>query len=907
MTDEFGRSNTRRKSWQDVKNPLSLQRGNSRQLYGDYGITTVEGALKDGVKAESIVENLSRRSSKELVGSARNSPAGASSQPASGRSMDAFVGQLRQELAGPGGSQPTSGRSPPASAGQVPFTRNPFSKDTPEHRERTESHLSTVQSGQIAHASGQTAYANALPFASGSPEPPSPAMLNGSPNGLTKGMVRNSSADSLFRTMTPEAAAMSVLPIAPENGKTDVNTAQTPETSLARQNCSQTPDPPLRDPFSSTLLNPYTRGWTIWSTVVTVMTCVISVYTPFEFSFTTEEQNTGLLFAFWDLFSTLIFSIDILVNLNTKVEIVDKRTGKPSYLLRRWDILMVYLRGWLIIDVISVFPFKYLGLVKHRGHRILRVLRMLRLIRLVQASFAWEHVSTKSTSTVSHAMKDLWKLILYTLLLAHWFSCVMMLAAYKYERYGYIQLQSKGIDGLSWISALADSGKIKIDDVEGDPRAAYLYAFYWSLMTLTTVGYGDIAPQNHTEHLCAVVIMLIAGFFWAWVLGTFCNITVSLNEATTAYKQACDNMNLMIRDEGMSVDLGRSLRLYMRRARHVLKAKHQAGVIHLLSPELQGRVVFESLGSGWLPSTPLIGNGHRSFVVDISRVMQVQLFCIMEKIQEYRTLIVVRHGVCVRGGQLIRKDSVWGEDLILECQHLRDERCVVCLTFTETNTLCLEGLREVLARRPREQPRIRKYLVRLACKRGIVYLARVKLCVEFEHGGAELCSRAGRKNLSMSDYSTYTKERAFISPSHAYLSSTSTKKDLFKRGKKAKEEEVQPGSATAPLPLPSQGMGRQLSNMVHLKRQMSQQRQMTIARIREQKLGGVRDIRHQVSATGSGGTPTTPIDGGQTPIEATRDTFWRSVSGRSPAAKNAGGLTPNMSGLDISPSAVVTL
>jgi hypothetical protein len=188
-----------------------------------------------------------------------------------------------------------------------------------------------------------------------------------------------------------------------------------------------------------------------------------------------------------------------------------------------------------------------------------------------------------------------------------------------------------------------------------------------------------------------------------------------------------------------------------------------------------------------------------------------------------------------------------------------------------------------------------------------VYLARVKLCVEFEHGGAELCSRAGRKNLSMSDYSTYTKERAFISPSHAYLSSTSSKKDLFKRGTKAKEEEVQPGSATAPLPLPSQGMGRQLSNMVHLKRQMSQQRQMTIARIREQKLGGVRDIRHQVSATGSGGTPTTPIDGGQTPIEATRDTFWRSVSGRSPAAKNAGGLTPNMSGLDISPSAVVTL
>ena len=35
-----------------VKNPRSLQRGNSRQIYEDYGITTVEGALKDGVSID---------------------------------------------------------------------------------------------------------------------------------------------------------------------------------------------------------------------------------------------------------------------------------------------------------------------------------------------------------------------------------------------------------------------------------------------------------------------------------------------------------------------------------------------------------------------------------------------------------------------------------------------------------------------------------------------------------------------------------------------------------------------------------------------------------------------------------------------------------------------------------------
>merc|ERR1719281_25183 len=92
-----------------------------------------------------------------------------------------------------------------------------------------------------------------------------------------------------------------------------------------------------------------------------------------------------------DAIFTFLFTVDIFVNLNTKVEIVDRRTGKPTFLIKRWDIFMTYLRGWLILDVLSVFPFRALGLSQHRAWRIVRVFRMLRLIRLIQASFAWEH------------------------------------------------------------------------------------------------------------------------------------------------------------------------------------------------------------------------------------------------------------------------------------------------------------------------------------------------------------------------------------------------------------------------------------------------------------------------------------------------------------------------------------
>jgi hypothetical protein len=183
------------------------------------------------------------------------------------------------------------------------------------------------------------------------------------------------------------------------------------------------------------------------------MTCLTAVFTPFEFAFTTKAQSAGPFFSGMDVVFTAIFGLDILVNLNTKIEIVDRRTGKPTFLVRRRDIFLVYLRGWLIIDVLSVFPFRALGLAQHRAGRILRVLRMLRLIRVVQASMAWENLS--KTSTTSHALKDLWQLILYTLLLAHWFSCTMMLATYHYERYGLFQ--SAGLVMLNAVQAAAET------------------------------------------------------------------------------------------------------------------------------------------------------------------------------------------------------------------------------------------------------------------------------------------------------------------------------------------------------------------------------------------------------------------------------------------------------------------
>lgn len=52
----------------------------------------------------------------------------------------------------------------------------------------------------------------------------------------------------------------------------------------------------------------------------------------------------------------------------------------------------------------------------------------------------------------------------------------------------------------SWINipAIRLSGKSLI--------VRYIYAVYWAMTTIITVGYGDITPQNYAEVLIVMVV-----------------------------------------------------------------------------------------------------------------------------------------------------------------------------------------------------------------------------------------------------------------------------------------------------------------------------------------------------------------------------------------------------------------
>ena len=48
----------------------------------------------------------------------------------------------------------------------------------------------------------------------------------------------------------------------------------------------------------------------------------------------------------------------------------------------------------------------------------------------------------------------------------------------------------------------------------------YLVAFYWSLTTFTTVGYGDLVAKLPAEMIWSIAMMLMGSTAFAWLSGT---------------------------------------------------------------------------------------------------------------------------------------------------------------------------------------------------------------------------------------------------------------------------------------------------------------------------------------------------------------------------------------------------
>ncbi|ETV84250.1 hypothetical protein H257_03509 [Aphanomyces astaci] len=436
----------------------------------------------------------------------------------------------------------------------------------------------------------------------------------------------------------------------------------------------------------------FRAGWDLFMIVLLVYT---SLLTPYEIAFVETVTVDGLFMV--DRSVDLSFLMDMGFNFMTPF--VDKENNQ--LIEDMGQIAQKYLTGWFILDFVSIIPFDVISmtfkgdsggpeisakkdLTSHlKIIRIIRLFRLIKLVRVLRASriySRWEAILGFKYTSVKLA-----KFLSCVLILAHWLACLWGLTP---------ALEDVGPDEHSWMDAY------HVD--QSSALEKYVVSLYWSVMTIGTVGYGDVQPKTDFERCICIGCMLCGGGTYAYIIGAVCGLVASMDEAETEFNQQMDHLNVYMNKEKVPRDMKVKLREYFLHSRDLLQHKYFSHVIATLSPGLRGLISVYTNGE-WANNIYFFNGGpydeHVRFVTAITQQLKAELYPPNENIVDLGDptdkMYIISKGIVARMGRVMGKGRFFGEDVILS--HGIRKYTVRTLTYVDAYSLSRTDLESVLS------------------------------------------------------------------------------------------------------------------------------------------------------------------------------------------------------------------
>ncbi|KAK6147719.1 hypothetical protein DH2020_018631 [Rehmannia glutinosa] len=258
----------------------------------------------------------------------------------------------------------------------------------------------------------------------------------------------------------------------------------------------------------SFIVSPYDRRYRAWETFLVVLVVYTAWVSPYEFGFLDKPEGP---LAMTDNVVNGFFAIDIV--LTFFVAYLDRNT----YLLvddpKR--IAWKYATSWLAFDVISTIPSELAQKISpFRTYGLFNMLRLWRLRRVGSLFSRMEKDRNFNYFWVRCA-----KLICVTLFAVHCAGCFYYYLAAHYHD-----------PSNTWI------GKDMPDFLQRSLWIRYVTSIYWSITTLTTVGYGDFHAENTREMIFNIFYMLFNLGLTAYLIGNMTNLVVHGTSKTRQFR-----------------------------------------------------------------------------------------------------------------------------------------------------------------------------------------------------------------------------------------------------------------------------------------------------------------------------------------------------------------------------------
>ena len=278
------------------------------------------------------------------------------------------------------------------------------------------------------------------------------------------------------------------------------------------------------------------RSRLVWDVLILGLIVVSCILPPYQAAFEHQVTFSGSLIVY---LLDLVFLFDIFLNFRTSY----RERGFEGTENRR--SAQHYQHSMFPVDLVASLPIDALFLlcsdIPIYGVSLVLVLRQLRLLRVVRLFFLfhrWENRSGTNSSQLRIV-----KFLLVVCVLTHWIACAWFLVPF-----------TENFPPDSWAA--------REQIIDSDAATQYIRSLYWSVVTMTTVGYGDITPARNIEYIFTMVAMIIGASTYALIIGHVASLFSNWDSARADFWSRVDALNQFLRMRGVRSDLNERIRDY---------------------------------------------------------------------------------------------------------------------------------------------------------------------------------------------------------------------------------------------------------------------------------------------------------------------------------------------------------